>query len=108
MAPLLDMCNTGFYWLKQEEAELKDRAKQKEEQGYTSRLKQGKKQATAAVSVATAGLLKEFCGRPYDQSIPAMPTAVLGLMGLCVFQDPLRVPRRPSSKRTVQTSGAGR
>ena len=57
MAPLIELCNTGFYWLKQEEAELKDRAKQKEEQGYTSRLKQGKKQITAAVSVATAGLL---------------------------------------------------
>ena len=33
MAPLIDLCNTGFYWLKTEEAELKDRAKQKVDQG---------------------------------------------------------------------------
>ena len=32
MAPLLELLKTGFYWLKLEEAELKDRAKQKEQQ----------------------------------------------------------------------------
>ena len=38
--PLLDMLLSGFYHLKTEEAELKQRAEQKEQTGTTQRFKQ--------------------------------------------------------------------
>ena len=41
LAPLLDLLKTGFYHLKTEETQLKDRATEKAELGRTSRLKQG-------------------------------------------------------------------
>ena len=47
MQPMLDLLKTGFYHLKTEEAELKDRAAAKEKTGYAPRLKQsGRTDAT--------------------------------------------------------------
>ena len=39
MEPMMDSLETGFYHLKQEEAQLKERAEQKEKTGNVSRMK---------------------------------------------------------------------
>ena len=56
MAPMMELLKTGFYHLKQEEAQLKERADQKEKLGAAPRLKQSAKQSQLFVGFNLLGI----------------------------------------------------
>jgi len=74
--PLLSLLKTGFYHLQQEEAQLKERAAQKESLGAAPRLKASGKKSSNSKATTTFFCVQSF--KPHFQYT---------ILGLCVHSD---------------------
>ena len=74
LEPLMDLLKTGFYHLRTEEAELKSRAKQKEETGRTARLKQsGIRGASPYTPAAQSMFVYAYCSPKQAEPPKVLP-----------------------------------